>query len=70
MSKPTKFKKELEVLVADAIEASISSARLMPPFVEGHIRDGMGRNWDVSMPAPTAVHRKAIDSIRDQYDLA
>jgi hypothetical protein len=70
LSKPTKSKKELAILVADAIEAAISAALVMPPFIEGHIRDGMGRNWDVSMPAPTPVHRKAIDSVRDQYDLA
>ena len=67
MSKPAISKKELATLVAEAIQAA---ARVMPPFIEGHIRDGMGRNWDVTMPAPTPVHRKAIDSVRDQYDLA
>lgn len=41
----------------------------MPMAIEGHIRGGMGRNWDVSMPAPTPVHRKAIGSVRDLYDL-
>jgi hypothetical protein len=40
------------------------------PVIEGHIRDGMGRNWDVSLPAPTPVHRKAIDGVRDLFDLA
>ena len=68
--KDTKTKKELALLVAHAIEAVVSAVRVMPPFIEGHIRDGMGRNWDVSMPAPTPVHRKAIDSVRDLYDLA
>jgi hypothetical protein len=67
--KDTKTKKELAMLVADAIEAVVSATRVMPPFIEGHIRDGMGRNWDVSMRAPTPVHRKAIDSVRDTYDL-
>ena len=56
-------------MVADAIEAALSPSRVMPPFIEGHIRDGMGRNWDVSMPAPTPMHRKAIDGVRDLYDL-
>ena len=68
--KQKKSRKELAALVVDAIEAAIPTARVMPPFVEAHIRDGMGRNWDVSMPAPTPVHRKAIDSVRDLYDLA
>ena len=61
--------KELAALVVDAIEASIPTARVMPPFVEAHIRDGMGRSWDVSVPAPTPLHRKAIDSVRDIYDI-
>ena len=34
------------------------------------IRDGMGRSWDVSIPAPTPMHRKAINSVPDLYDLA
>lgn len=70
MIKETKSKKELAVLVADAVEAAVGNARVMPPFIEAHIRDGMGRNWDVALPAPTPVHRKAIDSVRDSYDLA
>ena len=41
----------------------------MPPFVEGHILDGMGSNWDVRLPAPTPTHSKAIDGIRDLCDL-
>jgi len=57
------------ILVADVIEAAIGTSRVMPPFIEAHIRDGMGRTWSVSMPAPTPVHRKAIDSVRDLYDL-
>jgi len=68
--KDTKTKKELASLVADAIEAAVRATRVMSPFTEGHIRDGMGRNWDVVMPAPTPLHRKAIDSVRDQFDLA
>jgi hypothetical protein len=67
--KQTKGKKELAILVSDAIEAAVKTARPMPPFIEGHIRDGMGRNWDVSVPAPTPAHRKAIDRVRDLYDL-
>jgi hypothetical protein len=39
--KQTKSKKELATLVADAVEEAISTARVMPPFIEGHIRDGM-----------------------------
>ena len=70
MGKDRKSKKELAILVADAIEAAIGTSRVMPPFIEAHIRDGMGRTWDVSIPAPTPVHRKAIDSVRDLYDLA
>ena len=69
MTKQPKSKRELAVLVADAIEGAVSNARLMPPFIEGHIRDGMGRNWDISTPAPTPAHRKAIDIVRDLYDL-
>lgn len=57
------------MIVAGAIEAAVGSTRMVPPFIEGHIRDGMGRNWDVSIPAPTPPHRKAIDSVRDLYDL-
>jgi hypothetical protein len=68
--KEKKSKKELATLVADAIEAAIGHGRVMPPFIEGHVRDGMGRTWDVSMPAPTPVHRKAIDSVRDRFDLS
>lgn len=56
--------------MADAIEAAIGTSRVMPPFIEAHIRDGMGRTWDVTIPAPTPVHRKAIDSVRDLYDPA
>ena len=59
----------MALLVADAIEAALGASHFMPPLIEGHIRDGMGRNWDVSMPAPTPVHRKAIDGVRDLYDL-
>jgi hypothetical protein len=69
LSKPTKSTKELAVLVAEAVKATAGATRMMAPFIEGHIRDGMGRNWDVSMPAPTPSHRKAIDSVRDLYDL-
>ena len=68
--KETRNKKELATLVADAIESTVAGSRVMPPFIEGHIRDGMGRNWDVSIPAPTPAHRRAIDSVRDLYDLA
>ena len=67
--KTPKKPKELAALVVDAIEAALPAARLMPPFIEAHIRDGMGRTWDVSMPAPTVAHRKAIDSVRDLYDI-
>jgi hypothetical protein len=68
-SKQIKSKTELATLVAGAVEAAVATTRVMPPFIEAHIRDGMGRNWDVSMPAPTPMHRKAIDSVRDLYDL-
>ena len=68
--KQSKKKKELATLVAESIEAIVDTTRMTPPFIEAHIRDGMGRNWDVSMPAPTPLHRKAIDSVRDLYDLA
>jgi hypothetical protein len=70
VSKDRKSKQELAIMVAHAIEAAIGTSRVMPPSIEGRIRDGMGRTWDVSMPAPTPVHRKAIDSVRDLYDLA
>jgi len=69
VAKEKKSKKELANLVVDAIEAAVGPTRVMPPFIEGHICDGMGRTWDVSMPAPTPMHRKAIDSVRDRYDL-
>ena len=69
LTKPKKSRKELAALVVDAIETAIPTARLMPPFVEAHIRDGLGRSWDISMPAPTPVHRKAIDTVRDAFDL-
>ena len=55
--------------MAGAIETAVVVSRTMAPSVEGHIRDGMGRNWDVSTPAPTPAHRKAIDAVRDRYDL-
>ena len=70
VEKEKKSGKELAILVADSIESALGTGRVVPPFIEGHIRDGMGRNWDVSVPAPTPVHRKAIDSVRDLYDLA
>jgi hypothetical protein len=69
VAKQGKSKTELAMLVAGAVEAAVATTRVMPPFIEAHIRDGMGRNWDVSMPAPTPVHRKAIDTVRDLYDL-
>ena len=43
VGKDRKSKKELAILVADAIEAAIGASRVMPPFIEAHIRDGMGR---------------------------
>jgi len=67
--KETRSKRELALLVADAVESAVHAIRVMPPFIESHVRDGMGRNWDVSMPAPTPTHRKAIDGVRDLYDL-
>jgi len=70
VDKGKKSSKELAILVADAIESALGTGRVMPPFIEGHIRDGMGRNWDVSIPAPTPVHRGAIDAVRDLYDLS
>ena len=69
LPKPTKMKDELAGLVARAVADAIGASGVVPPFVEGHTRDGMGRDWDVSLPAPTPTHRKAIDSIRDLYDL-
>ena len=70
MTKPTKTKDELAGLVAAAVADAIGASGVLPPAIDGHIRDGMGRNWDVSRPAPTPMHRKAIDGIRDLYDLA
>lgn len=70
LDKERKSQKELAILVADAIEVALGAGRAMPPFIEAHIRDGMGRSWDVAIPAPTPVHRKAIDSVRDLCDLA
>ena len=67
--KPPKSKKELARLVVDAVRAALDATRMMPPVIEGHIRDGMGRNWDVVLPAPTPLHRKAIDGVRNLYDL-
>jgi hypothetical protein len=64
-----KSNKELATLVAEAVKAAAATTRVMSLVIEAHIRDGMGRNWDVSMPAPTPAHRKAIDSVRDLYDL-
>ena len=69
MEKAKKNGKELETLVAEAIERVVGGARAMPTVVEAHIRDGMGRNWGVSARAPTPMHRKAIDSVRDAFDL-
>jgi hypothetical protein len=69
LAKPTKTKDDLAGFVARAVADAIGASGVVPPFIEGHIRDGMGRNWDVSLPAPTPVHRKAIDSVRDLYDL-
>lgn len=70
MSKPTRSKAELAALVTAAIEAAIDGVAVKPPIIEKHIRDGMGRNWDVIVPAPTPLHRKAINSVRDQFDLS
>jgi hypothetical protein len=68
--KEAKSQEELAMLVVAAIDAVVTSKRVTDLSVEGHIRDGMGRNWDVSPAAPTPTHRKAIDSVRDRYDLA
>ena len=70
MTKEKKSKQELAALVIEALVAATANQRVAQPAIEGHIRDGMGRTWDVEMPAPTPVHRKAIDSVRDAYDLA
>ena len=68
--KDRKSKEESAILVTEAVEAAIGTSRVMPPFVEAHIGDGMGRTWNVSIAAPTPVHREAIDSVRGLYDLA
>lgn len=67
--KQAKSKIELAALVAEAIKSAIARTRVVPTSIEGHIRDGLGRNWDVTAPAPTPAHRRAIDSVRDLYDL-
>ncbi|HEY4066315.1 MAG TPA: hypothetical protein VGM74_05410 [Burkholderiaceae bacterium] len=69
VAKPAKRMKEVSALVAEALNA-LGELRVMPPLVERHIRDGMGRNWDVIVPARTMAHRRAIDRVRDLYDLA
>ncbi len=67
-AKPAKRMKELSALVAEALNA-LGDLRAMPPLVERHLRDGMGRNWDVIVPARTIAQRQAIDQVRDRYDL-
>ena len=67
--KPHKSKRELALLVAQAIAEALHPARTVLVSIEGHIRDGRGRNWDVDKPAPSQAHRRAIDSVRDMYDL-
>lgn len=72
LNKPTRSAKELTLLVAEAMAASLTAQRVAPAFapaIEAHIRDGLGRNWDVNPPAPTPAHRKAIDGVRDAFDL-
>jgi hypothetical protein len=68
--KPARSRKQIAALVAQALNAGAIEKRAMPPLIEGHIRDGMGRNWDVSVPARTTAQRAVIDGIRDTYDLA
>jgi hypothetical protein len=70
VSKPMKSKKQIAALLAAELNAIGNGLRAMPPLIDGHIRDGMGRNWDVVVPARTPAHRKAVDRIRDLYDLA
>ena len=73
MSKTIRSAKELTLLVSEAIANAVGAQRVastFAPIVEAHIRDGLGRNWDVVTPAPTTGHRKAIDSVRDLYDLS
>jgi hypothetical protein len=53
VEKAKKNGKELETLVAEATEQVVGGPRAMPTVVEAHIRDGMGRNWDVRAHAPT-----------------
>jgi hypothetical protein len=67
--KQVKSKIEIAALVAEAIKAAVAKTRIAPISIEGHIRDGLGRNWDVTAPAPTPAHRRAIDNVRDLYDL-
>jgi len=69
LSKPIKSAKELEALIEDAFAKSADVLRHLPVSVEGHIRDGLGRNWDLAVLAPTPAHRKVIDGVRDLYDL-
>jgi hypothetical protein len=69
-AKPAKSKKQIAGLLAEELNAVGGGLRAMPPLIDGHIRDGMGRNWDVVVPARTMAHRKAIDRLRDLYDLA
>ena len=69
LAKQIKSAKELESLVEAALGTAADVQRHMPISIEGHIRDGLGRNWDLASLAPSPAHRKAIDGVRDLYDL-
>jgi hypothetical protein len=69
LDKQTTSEQELRTLIDAALERAVGSQRKMAISIEGHIRDGLGRNWDIVAAAPTPAHRKAIDSVRDLYDL-
>ena len=58
------------VALADRYQCQDVGLALGQTRRQWRIRDGMGRSWDVSIPAPTPMHRKAINSVPDLYDLA
>jgi hypothetical protein len=69
LTKPTKTKNEFAGLVARAVADAIGAWGAVPPSSRVTFPMRWAGTLDVSLPAPTPTHRKAIDGIRDLYDL-
>ena len=66
--KDRRTRAELIALVRSEISALLGFHWAFPAGIRTHPPDEHGRNWDLDGPVWTSVHRKAIDTVRDNYD--